>query len=89
MHFDLALVDYSLANGSRGAEAVQLLRERYSSPSIFVSDDLESCRKAREQSGALGCLQRPFTDIDLLRAVEIAEDQGLEAAAHWHVLIGG
>ena len=86
LHVDLALVDYGLADGSCGADAAQLLRERYSTPSVFVSGDPGSCRKAWKRAGALGCLQKPFTDIDLLRAVEIAADlsAGKEPRATYH-----
>jgi CheY-like chemotaxis protein len=71
--FDLALVDYSLSDNSCGADAIRWLRDRYGRPSIFVSSQPDNCRKAWKEAGALGCLSKPFTDAELIGAVEIAE----------------
>lgn len=70
---DLALVDLRLARDTSGANAARLMRERYGIPSIFVSSSPEECRREAKESGALGCLSKPFMDRDLVSVVAIAE----------------
>lgn len=70
---DLALVDYWLAGGSCGMDVARALRSRYWVPSIFISASPENCRKGREETGALGCLPKPFTEEVLIKTLEIVE----------------
>lgn len=70
---DLALMDLRLARDTSGANAARLLRERFGIPSVFVSSSPEDCRRAAKESGALGCLSKPFMDQDLISVVAIAE----------------
>jgi response regulator NasT len=70
---DLALVDLRLARDTSGANAARLMRERHGIPSVFVSSSPEDCRREAKETGALGCLSKPFMDRDLISVVKIAE----------------
>jgi AmiR/NasT family two-component response regulator len=49
------------------------MRERHGIPSVFVSSSPEDCRREAKETGALGCLSKPFMDRDLISVVKIAE----------------
>lgn len=66
---ELALVDLNLARGTSGAVAARALREQLGIPSVFVSGSPRECRAAAKESGALGCLNKPFTEHELARSI--------------------
>jgi DNA-binding response OmpR family regulator len=66
---DLALVDLKLARDASGVSAARVLREQYGIPSLFVSAHPDECRKAAADSGALGCVTKPFTSTTIVRIV--------------------
>jgi DNA-binding response OmpR family regulator len=68
----LALVDFSLARGTSGAEAAQEMLTAYGVRSMFVSATPANCRDATDVA-ALGCLSKPFTDDELVEAVRVAQ----------------
>jgi CheY-like chemotaxis protein len=70
---DLALVDLNLANNTSGAVAARHLLEMYGVPAIFVSGNPNDCRRVGFQTGALGCLSKPFKDSELIEAIAAAQ----------------
>lgn len=66
---DLALVDVHLANGSDGVAAAEQMWRLFETPCILVSAFGEEARRAAPF--AIGCLRKPFTPAELLRAVRI------------------
>jgi DNA-binding response OmpR family regulator len=69
---DLALVDLTLARETSGAEVARHLRKRFGVPAIFVSGSPGDCKKVGFKIGVLGCLAKPFTPDELVRAVDVA-----------------
>jgi CheY-like chemotaxis protein len=67
---DLALVDLQLANGSTGFAVAAKLTEQ-AIPCLFTSGKAPSFPVA---DLALGCLVKPFSEEDLVRALKTAED---------------
>jgi CheY-like chemotaxis protein len=70
-HLDVALVDFHLDHGCSGLEVAQLLKPRGIGV-LFVSSNPDGCRAAVE-SGAIGCLRKPFTGGSLIATVTVAE----------------
>lgn len=70
---DLALVDLRLRDGMTGGKIARHLLDLYGMPSMFVSANVQHCRDEAKTSRVLGCLAKPFTDLDLLKTVAIAE----------------
>jgi DNA-binding response OmpR family regulator len=64
---DLALVDIQLAEGSSGLDVAQELNAR-GVPCVFATGNCPG----RERDDALGCLHKPFNQIQLLGAVNAA-----------------
>lgn len=69
---DLALVDLHLADGITGAHLAHEMRQMFGIQSIFMSGSPVECRLRAKESGALGCLHKPFSEHDLLSTVAIA-----------------
>lgn len=67
---DLALVDLQLANGSTGFSVAAKLTE-LGVPCLFTTGRAPSFPL---RDLALGCLLKPFTEEDLVRALKTAED---------------
>jgi DNA-binding NarL/FixJ family response regulator len=67
---DLALVDLQLAHGSTGFSVAAKLNER-GIPCLFTSGKAPSFPMT---DLALGCLVKPFSEEDLVRALKTAED---------------
>jgi two-component system, response regulator PdtaR len=67
---DLALVDLQLANNTTGIAVAAKLREQ-GVPSLFTTGRAPSIAVP---DLALGCLQKPFTEEDLVRSLKAAED---------------
>ena len=67
---DLALVDLQLAHGSTGFSVAAKLNER-GIPCLFTSGKAPSFPMT---DLALGCLVKPFSEEDLVRALKAAED---------------
>ncbi len=67
---DLALVDLQLAHGSTGFSVAAKLAER-DIPCLFTSGKAPPFPMP---DLALGCLSKPFTEEDLVRALKAAED---------------
>lgn len=67
---DLALVDLQLARGSTGFTVAVKLNE-LGVPSLFTSGKAPSFPMA---DLALGCLLKPYSEEDLVRALKTAED---------------
>ena len=67
---DLALVDLQLAHGSTGFSVAAKFTE-LSVPCLFTSGNAPSFPIA---DLALGCLVKPFSEEDLVRALKTAED---------------
>jgi DNA-binding NarL/FixJ family response regulator len=67
---DLALVDLQLANGSTGFSVAAKLNE-FAIPCLFTSGKAPSFPMT---DLALGCLVKPFSEEDLVRALKTAED---------------
>lgn len=65
---DLAVVDVNLAGGSNGLDAVKLMRERFSVPSIVVSGHARS--EEAKAAGAVGLMSKPIDIKQLLRLIE-------------------
>jgi DNA-binding NtrC family response regulator len=65
---DLAVVDVQLAGGSNGLDAVKLMRERFSVPSIVVSGHARS--EEAKAAGAVGLMSKPIDIKQLLRLIE-------------------
>jgi DNA-binding response OmpR family regulator len=70
-HLDVALVDFHLDHGCSGVEVARLLTPR-GIGILFVSSNPDGCRAAIE-SGALGCLRKPFTGESLIATVAVVE----------------
>jgi DNA-binding response OmpR family regulator len=68
---ELALVDFKLARGSSG-EAVAIQLHALGIPTLFVSANPKDCKNS-SAPGALACLAKPFTDMDVVAAVETAQ----------------
>lgn len=66
---DLALIDVHLADGSDGVTAGEAMWRLFETPSILVTAFGEEAR--RGAPFAIGCLRKPFTPTELLRAVRI------------------
>lgn len=71
-NLDLLLVDLQLRSGSTGAEAIDAIRQEVDAPALFVSGSHEACRKLGV-AFATGCLKKPYSATDLVRAVAAAE----------------
>jgi CheY-like chemotaxis protein len=70
---DLALIDLRLKDGMTGGAVARRLLHLYGTPSVFVSANRQHCRDEALRSRVIGCLSKPFSDIDLLKTVAIAE----------------
>lgn len=70
---DLALIDIFLSDGASGADLARRMRRTYAVPAIFMSATPDECREVASFSGVLGCLSKPFTEHELLLAVDIAQ----------------
>ncbi|HEV2123257.1 MAG TPA: response regulator [Chloroflexota bacterium] len=68
-HPDLALVDVRLAEGCSGLDVAAELKKR-GVPSLFVTGN---CPGENRSDIALGCLHKPFTQTQIIRAVGAAE----------------
>ena len=64
----LAIVDVNLANGDSGVDVAADLKT-LGIPSLFASGN---CPTGPEKLIAIGCLQKPFDDQSLMRAVQTA-----------------
>jgi CheY-like chemotaxis protein len=71
---DLAVVDVQLAGGSNGLDAVKLMRERFSVPSIVVSGHARS--EEAKAAGAVGLMSKPIDIKQLLRLIEYVLGKG-------------
>lgn len=69
----VAFVDFHLSGDTPGAAVAHQLRALYGTVVVFLSGDPESCRSAAKDSGALGCLAKPFSINDLSATINIAE----------------
>lgn len=69
-HPDLALVDLQLAHGSTGYSVAYRLNEQ-GIPCLFTTGNVPSFPMPEL---ALGCLAKPFSEEDLVRALKTAED---------------
>ena len=77
---DLALVDVNLAGGSNGLDAVKVMRERFSIPSIVVSG--HALIGEAKAAGAIGWIPKPIDTRQLLRLVDyVLERSGSESPA--------
>ena len=68
----LALVDLKLARGESGAVVAWRLRQKFGIATVFVSGSPRDCATVGFQSGALGCLRKPFKPDELIDAVDTA-----------------
>lgn len=75
---DLAVIDVNLAGGSNGLEAVKLMRERFSVPSIVVSGHARS--EEAKAAGAVGLMSKPIDIKQLLRLIEYVLGKDREGA---------
>ena len=72
-HPDLVLMDIHLAGMLDGAEAAQLIRQRFNVPVIFLTaySDPDTLQRAR-QAEPFGFIVKPFKEQDLHTAITIA-----------------
>lgn len=70
---DIALVDFVLSDGETGAHIARGLRDLFNIPCVFISADVDQCRRSANDSGAMGCLLKPLSEEDLLATLAIAE----------------
>lgn len=70
---DIAIMDIKLHGKMSGIETAEALQEIQSTPIIYLSDytDRATVRKAKDTHPA-NYLAKPFTEPDLIRAIEIA-----------------
>lgn len=83
---DLALVDVRLARGSSGLEVARALRDR-AVPVLFVTGN---CVAEAGKTLALGCLHKPFSGEQLLRAIRtvrslLAGERPIVRGGHLHL----
>jgi DNA-binding response OmpR family regulator len=69
---DIAFVDMFLSDGETGAHIARGLRDLFNMPTIFVSGSAEQCRRSAKDSGAMGCLHKPFSEGELLATIDVA-----------------
>jgi two-component system, response regulator PdtaR len=69
--FDLVLVDFQLDHGCSGVDIARLFIP-LGIAVMFVSSNPDGCRTAIN-SGALGCLRKPFTETSLVATVSLVE----------------
>jgi DNA-binding LytR/AlgR family response regulator len=70
---DLVLMDIELAGAMDGISAAHVLTQEYDIPVIYLSDfaDQKTLERAKKTQPA-NYLTKPFNDVDLVRAIDIA-----------------
>lgn len=73
-HADLALVETELEDGTDGAEAARILKQRHGLKILFVTAAPEAARQGAD--AAAGCVLKPIRPLALLAAIQCAVAQG-------------
>ena len=68
---DLALMDVSLADGSSGVDAAEMLKIHFNIPSVFVTATLPPGPKARQIG--MGHLNKPYSEEQVVAVIHAVE----------------
>lgn len=72
---DIALVDIGLAGEGDGIDVATLLRERYGLPTLLMSGTARAVLEQRvAEARPLGYLMKPYTELDVERALADADE---------------
>jgi CheY-like chemotaxis protein len=70
---DLVLMDIRLPGDLDGVQIAELVRQRYNIPSLFVTAHSDAAMRRRgEAAKPVGWLIKPFSSVQLVRAVQAA-----------------
>jgi two-component system, response regulator PdtaR len=69
---ELGLIDLNLRDGDDGVMLARALRDRYGTPSLFLSGQVPQARRNRD--AAWGLIKKPYDPRNVLRAVEVVEE---------------